>query len=140
MEAVTGSWQEQIDSKLEKITKLNKPPLKIISSWFLTLHSLKKKKVSEDPELFKAFHLAADTNKECIRKHLDTTNKQLSYLVKLSIDQGSLKKDSIQKIVNILFFSTLAYHYPKLVAQNLDLKQKNQLKELLDVLFKGLKT
>jgi AcrR family transcriptional regulator len=138
LDAVTNSWLESIDSQLEKITKQQKPPTELIKIWFLTLHSLKKKKVSLDPELFKAFNSAADSNKECIQNHLKNSNKQLSYLVELSIKEGYFQKNSIQKIVDILFYSTLAYHYPKLVAQNLHLKQENQLKELLNVIFKGL--
>jgi AcrR family transcriptional regulator len=139
LESVTQKWLLNIDSELEKILLLKKSANELIILWFITLHRLKKKKVSLDPELFKAFDMAAEENKECIQIHLQNAHRQLSDLVVRSMEEGTIKKDSISSIVEILFLSTLAFHYPKLVALNLKLNQEKKLKTILNALLNGLK-
>ncbi|MDX1959322.1 MAG: TetR family transcriptional regulator [Leptospiraceae bacterium] len=138
-ESVTNQWLVSMDLKLENILKLKKSAKDLIVLWFLTLHKLKKEKVSLDPELYKAFDSAVEENKVCVQNHLSNTNRQLSELVSRAMDEGSIKKNSVTKVVEILFLSTLAFHYPKIVAMNLEKNQLKQLKEILNLVLKGLK-
>lgn len=139
LEAVINKWLVNLDQELEKILKLKKKARILIIQWFTKLHEIKKNKVSLDPELYKAFDIAAEENKVCIQNHLKSTHMQLSELVTRAMQEGSIRKDSISKIVEILFLSTMAFHHPKLVALNLNEDQKSKLRELLTVVMDGLK-
>ena len=139
LEAVTNKWLVNLDQELEKILKIKKKAKLLIIQWFTKLHELKKNKVSLDPELYKAFDMAAEENKACIQSHLKNTHMQLSELVTRAMQEGSIRKGSISKIVEILFLSTMAFHYPKLVALNLNEDQKSKLREILTVVMDGLR-
>ncbi len=139
LESVTDKWLASADSELEKIVKQNKSANELIVLWFLSLHRIKRDKLSIDPELFKAFDTAADEKKECIQKHLLNAERQLSDLVSRAMQEGVIKKDSVPKTVEILFLGTMAFHYPKLVALNLHRNQEKKLKSVLNALLSGLK-
>lgn len=139
LESVTDKWLMAADSELEKVIKQKKTAAELIVLWFLSLHRIKRKKVSLDPELFKAFDTAAEGNKECIQKHLSNAQRQLSDLVSQAMKEGSIRKDSVPRTVEILFLGTMAFHYPKLVALNLQDSQEQKLKSVLNALLSGLK-
>ncbi len=138
LESVTNKWLQITDKELAKVLTIKRSARDLILLWFLKLHKLKKRKVSLDPELYKAFDSAVEENRECIKSHLQNTGKQLSELVERAMKEGSICKDSIPKVVETLFLSTMAFHYPKLVALNLHLKQEKKLKEILTVVLNGL--
>lgn len=139
LESVTDKWLVSADSELEKIINQHKSADELIVLWFISLHRIKKDKLSLDPELFKAFDSAADEDKECIQRHLSNARKQLSDLVVRAMQEGVIKKDSVPKTVEILFLGTMAFHYPKLVAANLHRNQEQKLKSVLNALLSGLK-
>ncbi|HMV77343.1 MAG TPA: TetR/AcrR family transcriptional regulator [Leptospiraceae bacterium] len=139
LESVTEKWLMAADSELETVIKQKKTAAELIVLWFLSLHRIKRKKVSLDPELFKAFDTAAEENKGCIQKHLSNAQRQLSDLVSQAMKEGSIKKDSVPKTVEILFLGTIAFHYPKLVALNLQDSQEQKLRSVVNALLSGLK-
>ncbi len=53
--------------------------------------------------------------------------------------EGSIKKGPISRTVSILFLSTIAFHYPKLVALNLETDQRRDLKSVLSAVLDGLR-
>ena len=139
LEAVTEKWLLLIDTELEKVSKKKGNPLDLIVNWFITLHRLKKKKVSLDPELYKAFDSAVESRKPCIVEHLKNSKIQLTFLVERAISEGMMQDVTAGKVVEICFLSTVYFHHPKLVANNLHLNQENLLKEILKLVLDGLK-
>jgi AcrR family transcriptional regulator len=139
LDAVSEQWLARLDEELEKVCHGKKPPLARIYEWFLTLHLAKRNRVRDDPELYKAFNSASEVSKPFVKQHLKNMDRQVTELVKELMADKAIRKDSPQKIAEILFETTTAFHHPRLVAQHLDEKRESLLRLTLDVVFKGLR-
>lgn len=138
-ESVTDKWLLHVDTQLESVLTENKPARELIIAWFMKLHRVKKEKVSRDPELFRAFDSAAEENKQCVQSHLKNARKQLSELVARAMKEGRIRKGAVSRTVDILFLSTMAFHFPKLVALGLHSDQRKNLKSVLNAVLDGLR-
>jgi AcrR family transcriptional regulator len=139
LDAVSGRWLAGIDEELEKICASKKDPIQKIHSWFRTLHRLKAEKVRHDPELYKSFDMAAENQKPVIQRHLQTTQRQMVDLVAEAMDAGKMGKADPTQTARILNEAMIAFHHPKIVAQYIDEDREPLLKQILDVVIKGLK-
>lgn len=138
LDAVSERWIRHIDAALDELCQKAKDPVVLIREWMLTLHRLKREKVLNDPELYKAFDMAADQAKPFIQEHLKNSRYQLTQLVKAAQADGKLTKYSVNKTLDILQAATMSFHHPKLVAQFLDHDRTRLLKRVLDVTLEGL--
>jgi AcrR family transcriptional regulator len=138
LDAVSERWLKSLEAALECVCLKNKDPLAKIHEWFLKLYQMKREKVMNDPELYKAFKFAADQQKFIYKKHLAVMNCQLTELVKSATAQKKLTKHSIKKTVELLFETTMGFHNPTMIARHLNENRENLLKQVLDVVLDGL--
>ena len=113
-------------------------PLEVIADWFLALHRMKREKILQDPELCKAFDLAAESQKPFIAAHLKNLHDILSGLVKAAMDAGEIGEDSPEKVTQLLLDATRGFVHPKLVLEFLGEDREPALKSILKVVFEGL--
>ncbi|WP_411824544.1 TetR/AcrR family transcriptional regulator [Leptospira sp. 'Mane'] len=138
LNAVSERWLNRIDETLLKIIEKKKPSKDLLFEWFLSFHQLKKDKVQTDPELFKAFDLAAESLKPFVVKHINEMYRQLQILLQKGLDEKSIKGDTAINLAKIFFEATVSFHHPKLVYQHLTEKREKLLKQILEVLWDGL--
>jgi AcrR family transcriptional regulator len=138
LDAVTEKWIKMVDTRLGAIAARKQSPLKVIVDWFLTLHRMKREKILQDPELYKAFNMAAESKKPFIAAHLKNLHDLLLGLVKAAIDAGEIDKNPPEKITQILFDATRGFVHPKLVLEFLEEDREPALKSILRMVFKGL--
>jgi AcrR family transcriptional regulator len=138
LDAVSERWLKSLEAALECVCQKNKDPIAKIHEWFLKLYQMKREKVMNDPELYKAFKSAADQQKLIYKNHLAVMNHQLAEIVKNATAQKKLIKHSIKKTVALLFEATTGFHNPTMIARHLNEKRENLLKEMLDVVLDGL--
>lgn len=139
LDLVSERWLETIDTELEKIASADKPPEDKIRTWFLTLHRLKCRKVRMDPEMYRAFDMAAARRKPFVIKHLETAFGQMSRMAKEWKASGAAKGKAAETIVSILFEGTMSFHHPKLVADRIREDREPALKNLLSALLDGMR-
>ncbi len=138
MDGVSERWLSRIDNELEKVAAKNKSAEARISEWFLSLHRLKRDKVSRDPELFAAFNMSAEKTRPFVMDHLNTTQSQLRRMCADALKDGVFRNRSAQACATALFEGTIAFHHPRLVVENLGENREAGLRALLKVLFAGL--
>ena len=138
LDAVSERWLKSLEAALERVCQKNKDPIAQIHEWFLKLYQMKREKMMNDPELYKAFKSAADQQKFIYKNHLAVMNHQLAEIVKNATAQKKLTKHSIKKTVALLFEATTGFHNPTMIARHLNEKRENLLKEMLDVVLDGL--
>lgn len=137
-DAVTERWLLDLDSKLATHCGTKADPLKQIVAWFLELHRAKRDKVRFDPELYRAFNFTAQLEKPFVQNHLAVMSSQLQGLVRDAISRKLLAGDA-KEIAEQLQSATLAFHYPALVVDQIDIDREPALRKLLAVLFRGMK-
>jgi AcrR family transcriptional regulator len=138
LDAVSERWLKSLEAALERVCQKNKDPIAKIHEWFLKLYQMKRRKVMNDPELYKAFKSVADQKKTIYEKHLAVMNGQLTEIVKSATAQKRLAKHSIKKTVELLFETTTGFHNPTMIARHPNENRENLLKQVLDVVLVGL--
>jgi len=139
LDAVSERWLASIDKELEEICRSKKDPIGKIRSWFMTLHRMKVEKVRHDPELFKSFDMAAENLKPFVRRHLATNHRQMVGLVADAMATRKMRGANPDKVATILREAMEAFCHPKIVAQHIHEERESLLKQILDVVLKGLK-
>ena len=138
LDAVSERWLKSLEAAMEGVCQKNKDPIAKIHEWFLKLYLMKREKVMNDPELYKAFKSVADQQKFIYKEHLAVMNGQLTDIVKNATAQKKLTKHSIEKTVELLFETTTGFHNPTMIALHLNEQRENLLKQVLDVVLDGL--
>jgi AcrR family transcriptional regulator len=138
LDAVSERWLTSLEAVLERLCQKNNDPMAKIHEWFLKLYQMKREKVMNDPELYKAFKVTVDQRKFIYRQHLAVMNRQLTEIVTSATAQKKLTRHSIKKTVELLFETTTGFHNPTMIAHHLSEKRENLLKQVLDVVLDGL--
>ena len=138
LDAVSERWLVKLDEQQESLVVEKRDPIQKILTWFLNLHRMKLEKVKLDPELFKAFDMAAEESKPFIQTHLSNMRKQMSSLVVQAINQKKIKKRDVNLITKILISAGTAFTHPKLVAQHSAENREPLLLETIEIVLKGL--
>lgn len=138
LDAVSERWLLSIDESLEAVCRKPKEPTEKILLWMITLHRAKIAKVLHDPELYKAFDLSTAVQKPFAKRHMDSLQSQLLGLVKEVVAKRRLRDVNPDEMAKVLQESMMAFHHPKLVAQNINEKREPLLRLVLDSVLKGL--
>lgn len=137
-DAVSERWLVNLDKKQDLLVLEKRDPLQKILTWFQNLHRLKLEKAKLDPELYKAFDMAAAESKPFIQTHLLNMRKQMSTLVIEAMDQKKLKKKEVNMVTEILITAGAAFTHPKLVAQYCEEDREPLLVQTIEAVLKGL--
>lgn len=140
LDNVSERWLNLLDEKLERICKKKGSPRALILEWFTTLYQCKREKVLRDPELYKAFDMAAEQAKPFVVTHIHNLHRQLARLVARARKANEIGRGSIESITRLLFEATMAFHHPRLVADTIEQNRAALLKATVETLLKGLAT
>ncbi|MCW7460900.1 TetR/AcrR family transcriptional regulator [Leptospira limi] len=137
-DAVSERWLTKLDEKQDLLVTEKRDPIQKILTWFLNLHRMKLEKVKLDPELYKAFDMAAEESKPFIQTHLSNMQNQMGKLVTEAINQKKIKKRDVKLVTDILISAGTAFTHPKLVAQHCEVDRETLLADTIEAVLKGL--
>ncbi|MBL0953887.1 MAG: TetR/AcrR family transcriptional regulator [Leptospira sp.] len=137
-DAVSERWLTKLDEKQDLLVTEKRDPIQKILTWFLNLHRMKLEKVKLDPELYKAFDMAAEESKPFIQTHLANMQNQMAKLVTEAINQKKIKKRDVKLVTDILISAGTAFTHPKLVAQHCEVDRETLLVDTIEAVLKGL--
>lgn len=139
LDAVSERWLVEIDANLDAICKkAGKSPVEKLHAWMLALHRAKRDKVLNDPELYKSFDAVANAKKPYVQRHMEVVR---GHLVELMTEASAKKRHrdlSPEKMAEVVWESTMAFHHPKLVAHHIAEKREPLLKLVLESVLTGL--
>lgn len=138
-DAVAERWLHAVSTPLAVIVESRRAPEARLRLWFETLVKVKRKKVLEDPELFAVYHAVAGAAHAVVRRHVAELRKQVAAIVADGAAKGEFKVVQAEVAAVVLFDSTLRFHHPAFVAQNLGSEADRQLALSLDLMIAGLK-
>ncbi|CAN5158449.1 TetR family transcriptional regulator [soil metagenome] len=139
-DAVSERWLRGLDGELDAVcaNEQKLDSLALLTEWFLTLHRAKCTKVRNDPELYRAFNFSALIEKPFVRMHMQNMDRQLNTLLKEAVERKLLRGEPKQ-LIPIFFEATMSFHHPILVSQYINEEREDILRNILNVLFDGLK-
>jgi AcrR family transcriptional regulator len=138
-DAVSEKWTRTVSNKLDRIAQQNQSPSKLIVDLFVTLHRMKVERITRDPELYKAFELAASGPPKAFSiEFVKRLHDQLLTLVKKAIAKKEFAPGSAEKYAAFLIEVTRGFITPKLVIHFAKQDREPELKSTLKLALKAL--
>lgn len=138
LDAVSERWLLELDEKLDKICRKRKHPIEKIHLWALEIHRAKRAKVRREPELYRAFDMAAQERKPFVKNHLKNLHRQLLGLVREAIEKSGLENADAEQVMRIISAAVASFHHPRLVAHYVDEEREPLLHQVIDSILKGV--
>lgn len=139
LDAVSEKWTLMVHDALCAVAARKKSPAHLIIDWFVALHRMKRERVLSDPELFKAYNMAAEMKKPFVARHIKDLHAQLFGLVTAAIEQREFAKTAPEKITNYLLEITRGFVHPRLVLEQADQDREPALRATLKIAVDGLR-
>lgn len=138
LDSVSEKWTNSVDEALAAIAAKPGSSSKLIQDFFLTLHRMKRDRVANEVELFKAFDMAAEAKKPFIAKHIEHIHDALLSLVKRALAEGEFTSASPEKVTAFLIEIMRGFVHPKLVSEFLGENREPALRSVLKLAYHGL--
>lgn len=132
LDAVIQDWLEDIDKRAAAaLTTTDDHEGKVVK-WFLARYQEKRQRALTDPEMYRAYNLAAAGDKASAAHHFARMRAQLADLLN---DAGL----GNEKEAALLLDAMQAYNHPALIVARSDIDQTDNIRALLKIFFLGLK-
>jgi len=138
LDAVTERWLEETRGVLDGVRQRSADPISKIEDWFVTLYRLKRERVLRDPEVYRAFDVAAALRKPFIVAHLTAIQEQLADLIKET--EGALGSETPVSQAAFLYEALSSFLHPKLIAEHVEEDREPRLRRLLGIVLNGIAT
>ncbi len=111
--AVASRWLEAIAAPLEAIAAAPRPAPERLRDWILALAAAKRRKVSQDPEMFAAYHALAEEQAEAVAAHLAHLRAQVARILADGVAEGAFRLTDPQAAAAAVLDATLRFHHPE---------------------------
>lgn len=117
VDAVAVRWLNRLMDPLEAIAADRaRPASERLAAWFDALRIAKRKKVRDDPELFRVYHRVVETMREVVTEHVGELLEQLERIIADGVAAGEFPSRLDPKSAARAFMhASAAFHHPALV-------------------------
>lgn len=140
-DALVERWLQQVSLPLAEIASRPEPAAKRLEAWLLTLIAAKRRKVLDDPELFEAYHAAAEAARGVVEAHMAANRSHLTRIVRDGVAAGEFAVRDVPAAVAAIRDATARFVDPHFIRQTADrttAEQTREAKRVLALLIAGL--
>ncbi len=121
-DAVAGRWLHAVSQPLEEIAArqgkaVKDKPAKRLEEWLTTLIAIKRRKITDDPELFATYHAVAEAAHKVASAHVASLQDQLRRIIADGIESGDFKVSDPATAATAVLNATLRFHHPHFVRE-----------------------
>jgi len=141
-DALVDRWLQQVSVPLREIATRPGPAAQRLEAWLLALIAAKRRKVLHDPELFEAYHTAAEAARTVVDKHLRDVRRDLASIVRDGVASGEFTVRDVSAAVTALRDATARFvdpHYIRQTARGGARRHEQDAKRVLKLVIAGLK-
>ncbi len=140
VDAVAVRWLNRLMDPLDAIVAdRERPASERLARWFDALRTAKRKKVRDDPELFRVYHRVVETMREVVGEHIAALLTQLEAILTDGMATGEFSARLDPKTAARSFlYATAAFHHPALVMLE-PLPTDAEARAVTDLLLAGLR-
>ena len=140
LDAVAVRWLDRVTDPLAAIAAdRRRPASKRLAAWFDALRLAKRRKVRDDPELFRVYHQIATAMREVVSEHVGALLDQVERIIADGIAAGEFSDHLDPKVAARAFLhATSAFHHPAMVMLEPQPTDANA-KAVLGLLLAGLR-
>lgn len=139
LDAVVARWMSLVTVPLTAIAKdRTKPAPERLALWFDTLREAKRRKVVDDPELFRVYHGIVETMREVVAEHVTSLLGQVESMITEGVAAGDFSPTLDPATAAQAFLqATVAFHHPALITQRFPSDEEARL--VLKMLLAGMR-
>ena len=116
-DAVVEAWLQRVTDPLRKIANSNEPPDARLRHWFEALRKAKRKKVLDDPELFKVTGEIFAETRDVVKDHIRQLAGQVEHIIRDGVAAGMFKADDPAAAAEAMFYAMSRFHHPAHAAE-----------------------
>ncbi|CAN5265631.1 TetR family transcriptional regulator [soil metagenome] len=117
-DAVAERWLAAVSQQLEEIVGRRGTAASRVEDWLLALIAIKRRKVTEDPEMFATYHAVAEGAHEVVSAHVARLRDQLRRIIADGIASGEFKVSDADSGAAAVFNATAYFHHPYFVRES----------------------
>jgi AcrR family transcriptional regulator len=117
-DAVAGRWLATVSRPLAEIADRRGKASKRLEEWLTTLMAIKRRKVTEDPELFATYHAVAEAARNVVSAHVGELRDQLRRIIADGAAAGEFKVADPAVAAAAVLDATARFHHPHFVREN----------------------
>jgi AcrR family transcriptional regulator len=117
-DAVAERWLSAVSQQLEEIVGRRGKAARRIEDWLLALIAIKRRKVTEDPEMFATYRAVAEAAHEVVAAHVARLEDQLRRIIADGIASGEFKVTDATAAAVAVLRATTYFHHPYFLREN----------------------
>ena len=136
-DAVVQQWLEVMMPPLEAVAAEKGPAPERLRRWLDLFIAAKRKRATEDPELFAAYHQLACQARELVGAHIDALAHQAARVIADGVAQGEFACADPIAAGRAILYATCRFHNPAHAAEWTDPGIDARLDEVWHLLLRG---
>lgn len=140
LDQIAERWLSRISEPLEAIVSEPGTAASRLEKWLVTLINLKRRKVNDDPELFRTYQAIAEQSRVVVELHLDRLITQLTEIIQTGTASGEWTVRNPRKAAIAILNATAVFHHPVFVARPGPPPAIDEVHTTLRLLIAGLKS
>lgn len=138
--AVVVRWLEGVNRPLEAIANdRSRPAAERLAAWFETLRAIKKRKIRDDPELFRLHYEVVERSSEVVKEHVGMLLGQLEQIIGDGVAAKEFpRKLDVKSAAQAFLHATSPFHHPAMVMREPPLTDA-QARAVLALILAGLR-
>lgn len=137
--AVVERWINTAKPLLQAVAEQPLPADDLIYQWIRTLSAFKKKRATEDPELFEMYSGLVRETEDLMAEHVEFLVQQLSRIIASGVKAGLFDSSDPRRSGLAIFLATTRFHHPSHASEWTDPDYEERLNALCEVLLIGLR-
>ena len=138
--AVVVRWLEVLTSPLAAIADdQTRPASERLAAWFDTIRAIKRRKVRDEPELFRVHYEVVERSHEVVEEHVATLLGQIERIIADGVAAKEFaRKLDVPAAAQAFLHATSAFHHPAMVMREPSLTEANA-RAVFALLLAGLR-
>ena len=117
-DAVAERWLETVSSPLKAIAERRGSAVKRLEAWLTELFAIKRRKVTNDRELFETYHAIAEAARAVVSAHVAELHRQAATIVADGIASKEFRVKNANDAAAAVLDATARFHHPHLVLES----------------------
>ena len=135
---VVARWVDATMPPLRAIVESNGPAPKRLRKLLDALIAVKRRRASDDPELFTAYRTLAAGAQSITTAHVDELVAMIAAVIRAGVKEGSFRKVDAAVTARALLLATVRFHHPAHAAEWTSPNVDAEFDELWRLLMRGL--
>jgi AcrR family transcriptional regulator len=116
-DAVAERWLATVTSPLKAIAARRGSAAKRLEAWLTELFAIKRRKVTDDRELFDSYRAIAEAARDVVVAHIGELRRQVSAIIADGVDSKEFRVKNPDEAATAVLDATARFHHPHLVLE-----------------------